>query len=136
MSPVPNVDSRRVLQVYYAATIAFLMLDYGWGLNLRVAGLQSFPGLRAGYYLVLFACLGLVIWRPAWSTAVGVVESLATLVMLIFSVALRSMLVTEFALEAGAGFVSMAELVNFLVSGSIAWFAWQRGMTQLFGPRR
>ena len=136
MSPAPNVDSRRVLQVYYAATIVFLMLDYGIGVNVRVAALQGFPGLRAGYYLVIFACLGLVMWRPAWSTAVGVVESLATLVTLIFSVALRSMLVTEYALEAGAGFVSTAELVNFLISGAIAWFAWQRGMTQLFGPRR
>jgi hypothetical protein len=136
MSPVPNVDTRRIMQVYYAATIVFLMLDYGWGLNLRIAGLQSFPGLRAGYYLIIFACFGLVVWRPAWSTAVGVVESLATLVTLIFSVALRSMFVTAYVPESGAGFVSMAELVNFLISGSIAWFAWHNGMTQLFGPRR
>ena len=135
MSAASNSGSRRVLQAYYAATIVFLMLDYGAGVNVRVAALQSFPELRAGYYLVIFACLGLVIWRPAWSTAVGVVESLATIVALIFTVALRSMFVSDSMFEAGGGFVSVAELLNFLISGSIAWFAWQRGMTQLFGPQ-
>ena len=135
MSAAPNAAPRRVLQAYYAATIIFLMLDYGFGMNVRTAGLEGFPGLKAGYYLVIFGCLGLVVWRPAWSTAVGVVESLATLVTLIFSIALRSMFVSEQMLETGTGFVSTAELLNFLISGSIAWFAWQRGMRQLFGPR-
>ena len=136
MSAAPNAGPRRVLQLYYAATIVFLVLDYGLGVNVRIAGLQGFPQLRAGYYLAIFACFGLVVWRPAWSTAIGVIESLATLVTLIFSVALRSMFVGDQMLESGAGFLGMAELMNFLISGSIAWFAWQRGMTQLFGPRR
>ena len=134
MSAEPNFESRRVLQVYYAATVLFLLLDYGAGLNLRIAGLEGFPDLKAGYYLVIFGCFGLTLWRPAWSTAIGVVESLATLVTLIFSVALRSMLAPQ-AIETGAGQVGMAEIVNFLIAGSIAWYAWQRGMTELFGPR-
>jgi hypothetical protein len=129
MSAAPH----RILQAYYAATIVFLMLDYGGGLNVRVAGLEGFPLLKAGYYLVIFGCFGLTLWRPAWSTAVGVVESLATLVTLIFSVALRSMIPTAQMLEAGAGFAGVPELVNFLVAGGIAWYAWQRGMTELFG---
>jgi hypothetical protein len=135
MSAAPKIESRRVLQAYYAATVVFLLLDYGAGLNLRVAALEGFPDLKAGYYLVIFACLGLTLWRPAWSTAIGVVESLATLVTLIFSIALRSMLLGPQMLETGAGLVGMTEIVNFLISGSIAWYAWQRGMTQLFGPR-
>ena len=101
MSAAQNVEPRRILQAYYAATIVFLLLDYGFGLNLRIAGLEGFPELKAGYYLVIFGCFGLTLWRPAWSTAVGV-----------------------------------AEIANFLIAGAIAWFAWQRGMTALFGPRR
>ena len=136
MSATPNTAPRRVLQAYYAATIVFLMLDYGAGLNVRIAGLEGFPQLKAGYYLVMFGCLGLTLWRPAWSAVVGVVESLATLVTLIFSVALRSMFLAGHAPEGGAGFAGVAELLNFLIAGSMAWYAWHRGMTQLFGPPR
>jgi hypothetical protein len=136
MSKVPETAPRRVLQAYYAATIVFLMLDYGAGLNVRIAGLEGFPQLKAGYYLVMFACLGVTLWRPGWSTAVGVVESLATLVTLIFSVALRSMFLAEPMQDTGPGFAGAAELVNFLLAGSIAWYAWQRGLAQLFGPQR
>ncbi len=137
MSAAPATEPNRVLQAYYAATVIFLLLDYGLGLNLRIAGLEGFPELKAGYYLVLFACLGLTLWRPAWSTAIGAVESLAMLVTLIFSIALRSMLPGgAHVLETGDRVVGMTEIVNFVVSGSIAWYAWQRGMTQLFGPRR
>ena len=135
MSAAPNAAPRRILQAYYAATILFLMLDYGFGMNVRVAGLESLPRLKAGYYLVIFGCLGLVIWRPAWSTAVGVVESLATLITLTFSVALRSMLGPDYMFAGGSGLLGTAEIVNFVISGSIAWFAWQRGMRQLFGPQ-
>ena len=136
MSAAQNFEVRRILQAYYAATVVFLLLDYGLGLNLRIAGLEGLPELKAGYYLVIFGCFGLTLWRPAWSTAIGVAESLATLVTLIFSVALRSMALDPQMAETGAGFVGVAEIVNFLLAGSIAWFAWQRGMTALFGPRR
>ena len=136
MSKVPETAPRRVLQAYYAATIVFLMLDYGAGLNVRIAGLEGFPQLKAGYYLVIFGCLGVTLWRPGLSTAVGVIESLATLVTLIFSVALRSMFLTEPLQETGPGFAGVTELVNFLLAGSIAWYAWHRGLAQLFGPQR
>jgi hypothetical protein len=126
---------RRLLAFYYAATIVFVILDYGFNVNVRIAGLEAYPGLRAGYYIVIFACLGLVLWRPAWSTAIGVVESLTTLVTLIMNVALRSMIVTDQMLETGVGFVTTAEIVNFVISGSIAWYSWQRGMSALFRPR-
>ncbi|HSM30902.1 MAG TPA: hypothetical protein VK854_09395, partial [Woeseiaceae bacterium] len=60
----------------------------------------------------------------------------ATLVTLIVSVALRSMLPGPQMAETGPGFAGLAEIANFLIAGTIAWFAWQRGMTELFGPRR
>jgi len=126
-------ESRRLLVFYYAATIVFLMLDYGFGVNVRVAALEAYPGVRAGYYLVILACFGVMLWRPSWATAIGVVESLATLVALIMNMALRSMIVTDQVLETGVGFITTAEIINFVISGSIAWFFWQRGMTALFG---
>jgi hypothetical protein len=133
MSPRSIPDPRRLLVFYYVATVVFLMLDYGFSVNVRVAALEAYPNLRAGYYLVILACLGVMLWRPSWATAIGVVESLATLIALIMNMALRSMIVTDQMLETGIGFVTTAEIVNFVISGSIAWFSWQRGMTALFG---
>lgn len=127
--------SRRLLVFYYAATIVFLMLDYGFNVNVRIAALEAYPGMRVGYYLVIFACFGLMLWRPSWATAIGVVESLVTLVALIMNMALRSMIVTDQMLETGVGFVTTAEIINFVISGSIAWFSWQRGIMALFPPR-
>jgi len=117
--------------VYYAATALFLALDFGFGINVRVAFLESLPGLRLGYYAVCFACLALMIWRPAWTTAVGVIESLATLIALIFNMALRSMVVTERMLETGAGFVTMPEIINFLIAGFAAYFSYAKGASDL-----
>ena len=36
----------------------------------------------------------------------------------------------------GAGFVTVPEIANFLISGFVAYFSWHRGMRQLFGPPR
>ena len=123
----------RLLLLYYAATIVFLVLDYGFNVNLRIAALDAFPALRGGYYLVIFGCLGLMLWRPAWATAIGVVESTVTLAALIINMWLRSAGFAHVAIEAGVTPVTVAEIVNFLLSGSIAYYAWNRGMHRLFG---
>ena len=127
-------SDQRLLVFYYAATVVFLVLDDGFNVNVRVAALDAVPVLRGGYYLVIFGCLGLMLWRPAWATVIGVVESLATLISLIMNTALRSMIVSEEMLETGTGFITTAELINFVISGSIAYYSWNRGMTRLFGP--
>lgn len=125
----------RLLLLYYGATIVFLVLDYGFDVNLRVAAFAALPGLRGGYYLAIFACLGTMLWRPAWATAISVVESLVTLVTLILGMALRSMGISYGMIEAGTAPVSPAEIFNFLLSGSVAYYAWNRGMKSLFGRR-
>jgi hypothetical protein len=100
-----------ILIIYYAATAVFLTLDYGFGVNLRATFLESMPGIRMGYYLLLFGCFGLMLWRPQWSTLVGVVESLATLVALTFNMALRSMIIVG-----GAAYVSYVQGTKALAS--------------------
>lgn len=120
-----------ILVIYYAATAVFLSLDYGFGINVRAAFLEDMPDLRMGYYLVLFGCFGLMLWRPQWSMFVGVIESLATLIALIFNMALRSMVVTDQMLETGAGFVTMPEIVNFLIVGGAAYVSYMQGARAL-----
>ena len=48
----------RLLVVYYAATIVFLALDYGFNVNVRLAAFDQVPVLRGGYYLADFRLPG------------------------------------------------------------------------------
>jgi len=122
---------RNILTVYYAATAIFISLDYGFGINVRAAFLENAPGLRVGFYLVLFTCFALVVWRPQWATLIGTVESLATLIALIINMALRSMVVTEAMLETGTGIVTMPEIFNFLIAGGAAYVSYVQGVRRL-----
>ena len=61
--------NRNILRLYYAATVLFVALDYGFHVNVRAAFLESAPGLRLLFYAVLFGCFALVLWRPAWTNA-------------------------------------------------------------------
>ena len=128
--------TRAVLIAYYAGTLVFLLLDYWAGLNVRVAFLEPFPAWRAAYYGVCFFCLVLVVWRPAWSVIVGAFESLVTLCALIISFGMRALLATDGMLEAGRGIITMPEVVNFIISGGIAYVVWTRGMQELTGTGR
>ena len=128
--------TRPLLLAYYAATALFLLLDYGAGLNLRIAFLEPFPAWRAAYYGVCFLCLGLIIWRPALTVIVAAFESLVTLSALIIGFAMRAMLLTDSMLEGSADLIDAQEVFNFLLSGSIAYIAWLRGVKELGGGNK
>ncbi len=125
------MSATRILPWYYAATVVFLLLDYLGGVNVRVAFLESLPAARMAYYAICFTCLGLMIWRPAWTTLIGTFESLVTLIALIFSMALRVLIPTDAIFEENVAFVTYQEIVNFVISGSMAWLAWTRGLQAL-----
>ena len=119
------------LRLYYAATALFLLLDFVFNINVRVAFLEQWPGWRLFYYGLCFAIFAAIAWRPALAGLLGVAESLVTLVALILTMAVRVMVVPVDALETGYAAVTVEEIVNFLLSGGIAWFYWQRGMRAL-----
>ena len=123
----------RVLPWYYAATGLFLLLDYGLGINVRIAFLDEMPTARMAYYGICFACLALMTWRPGWATLIGTVESLATLVALILSMAIRVMIPNDAIFEENAAFLTAQEIFNFLISGSVAYFSWLQGLQKLRG---
>ncbi len=127
ISAPANPVSAIVLRIYYAATALFLLLDYLFGINVRLASLDALPGWRAIYYVVCFACLGLIVWRPAWTLWVSTSESLVTLSMLIIAMGTRVFTITDTMLSTATGFVTAEEITNFVIAGGIAWIAWFRG---------
>ncbi len=121
----------RVLPWYYAATALFLLFDYGFGVNLRVAFLDAWPAARLGYYGVCYACLGLMLWRPRWTTLIGTFESLVTLVALILGMALRVMIPNDAIFSENVAIVTYQEIVNFVIAGSMAYASWVTGLREL-----
>ncbi|MCP4331672.1 MAG: hypothetical protein GY785_03360 [Gammaproteobacteria bacterium] len=126
-----NRDSSRILVLYYAATVLFVMLDFALDFNIRIAFLESLPAARIAYYGVCFTCLGLMLWRPDWTVLISAFESLVTVSALIISMGVRTMLVTEQVLEGGTGFITMPEVYNFMISGGVAYVAWFQGVSRL-----
>ena len=120
-----------VLRAYYAATAVFLLLDYFGGFNIRLAFLEPWPGWRAVYYLFCFACLGLIMWRPALTLIVSTVESLITLSALILSMGARVVSMSVTVMETGRGIVTVEEILNFLIAGAVAWYGWVRGSQEV-----
>lgn len=119
-------------RLYYAATAVFLLLDYAFGVNVRVAFLEPWPVWRILYYLFCFGCLALIVARPMLTTLVSTVESLITLCALILHMGVRVMSVSVGTLEEGtASIVYPEEIANFLISGLAAWWGWVQGSEAL-----
>jgi len=121
------------MRSYYLATALFLLLDIVFSVNVRIAFLDSQDTLRALYYAIIFACMVLILWRPGWTVIISVVESLVLLIALIVNMGMRTMLVSDAMLESGAGFVTMPEIFNFMITGSIAYLAFTQGLKNLRG---
>lgn len=117
----------RLLFCYYAATLAFVALDVGLHVNVRLAFLEGAPGWRAVYYAVCIACAALMHWRPDLSVVIGGVEGVVTIAALILSIAPRAMMTGD---AMGAP-IRVEEMINFLVSGGFAYMSWWRGMAAL-----
>ena len=122
-----------MIRIYYLATVVFLLLDIILDLNIRVAFFESSPAVRACYYAVLFLCMALILWRPSWTVRISALESVFVLIALILNMGMRTILVTDAMLEGGTGFVTMPEIVNFMISGGIAYMAFTQGMRELQG---
>ena len=134
MPDLGQAAARRTFTAYYAATALFLVLDLGFGLSLRVSFLDAHDGWRFVYYGLCFACFFAIIFRPQWALAVTALESLATMVMLILSFWLR-ILPTGDTRDVGSPAVTTSEVVNFLISGGVAWLAWSRSVSAIAGRR-
>lgn len=125
------MKSERVLALYYFATFGFLLLDYGLGVNVRVAFLEARPDLRAAYYGFCLICLVALLLRPSWTVLIGTFETMVTLIALILSMAIRVMVPSDAIIEENIGIVTSQEIINFLIGGFAAYFAWLRGLKQL-----
>lgn len=118
----------RLITGYYGATVLFVILDYLFDFNIRLIFLEDWPGWRGLYYGACLGFFGLMLWRPGLSNYIGAAESLLTLSLLIISMAMRVMIVTDEMIEEGRGFVTVRELLNFVIAGTVTYISLMRGV--------
>ena len=58
-------------------------------------------------------------------------ESLTAIVALTLAMGVRVMVVSDDVLESGRDLVTAEQIFNYLISGSVAYYAWIRAINQL-----
>jgi len=120
--------STRLITGYYGATVIFVLLDYLLNFNIRLIFLNDWPVWRGLYYGACFGFFGVMLMRPSWSSTIAAAESLLTLSALIITTATRVMIVSDEMIEEGKGFVTVNELLNFAIAGTISYVSLMRGV--------
>jgi hypothetical protein len=68
-------------KLYYAITPAFILLDYIWGINVRIAILDNAPLYKGLYYIFCILC-GIIIYLvPRSSSIVALIESAIIIIL-------------------------------------------------------
>lgn len=120
-----------ILLSYYGATLLFLLLDVIFGISIRIAFLDTHTSFKMLYYGFCMVCFLLMIWKPYLAVLIGAVESLVTLVALIVVMGMRVMVPTDEMLESATVIITMPQILNFIIAGSIAYIAWSQGLQAL-----
>jgi len=111
------------VRTYYAATLLFVIADIVFGINIRLAFLETVPAWRAAYYVLCIALYAVMVWRPSAERIFAFVESTFTVSALILSMAMRTLVVPLDMIEQGRTPVSVAEILNFLLAGGMAYLS-------------
>ena len=125
------VPATRLMSTYYAATIVFLILDYVFDVNVRLVFLDSYPLWRAAYYAMCLVIFIVTLKYPPWGLVLGIGESLLVLSMLIITMAMRVMIVTEEMITEGHGYPTLREMANFAIASSVVYVGYWRGAQAL-----
>ena len=85
MPRTPIAAPGRLIQLYYWLTPAFLFASWRLGVDLRVPFLEAMPRARVAYYVLIFACAGVVYWRPGLTALIARAETTLSASVLIIA---------------------------------------------------
>jgi hypothetical protein len=121
---------------YYLATPVFVLMDFVWGVNIRVSALDDTPALKYAYYALCLAFGGVTSMRPGLSSVVGVVESSLNVLLLVLGMMLPYYRMLE-TIAAGKDVTTNPYrpemFVNFFLSAAVWVTAFYRSEAKLFG---
>lgn len=132
MREAMSIDYRHsIARLYYYVTPLFILLDYIWGVNVRVTVLDSTPLYKNLYYGFCILCgVGMYI-VPQCSAVVALFESTIIVTMTVLGLFLPYVqyLYMDDVLSADwevAGALSIERIVNLVLAGSVAIFVFRQ----------
>jgi hypothetical protein len=126
-----------VARLYYFVTPVFILLDYLWGINVRVAVLDSMPLYKNLYYAFCIICAVGIFAFTKYSAVVALFESAINFVMTILVLFLpyaRVLMYMDEVLNADWEAVlpfSPERIVNLFLAGLVAAFTLRKGLLTL-----
>ena len=119
----PYVLSLRERGVLNFWTPAFILLDYTWGINVRVAVLDEMPLYKNLYYGLCILCGVMVYFRPRSAALVALAESSIILLLTLVGVFwpyVQIATLPEGEFDAALAGFTIQRVVNLLLAGFIA----------------
>jgi hypothetical protein len=124
-------------KLYYTITPAFILLDYIWGINVRVAILDNAPLYKGLYYGFCIIC-GIIIYLvPRSSSFIALIESAIIIMLTIVGFLLSYAQILSQAFDVmNADFESIKILdpqyvANLFLAGGIATFTLLKSQREL-----
>ncbi len=113
----------RIPRLYYFWTPAFILLDYIWGINVRVAVLDEMPLYKNLYYGLCILCGVMVYFRPRSAALVALAESSIILLLTLVGVFwpyVQIATLPEGEFDAALAGFTIQRVANLLLAGFIA----------------
>ncbi len=135
-----NMNTRAVSlipKLYYAITPVFILLDYIWGINVRVAVLDNFPLYKGLYYGFCIICGVLVFLVPRSSSIVALVESIIIIMLTVLGVMLPYIQILSESLDIMStdfekiNIFQPQYIINLILAGGIAYMTFQKSLREL-----
>ncbi|MEJ2647552.1 MAG: hypothetical protein P8016_03970 [Sedimentisphaerales bacterium] len=125
-----------VPKLYYSITPAFILLDYIWGINIRVSVLDNYQLYKGLYYGFCILCGVIIFLIPRSSPFVALIESIIILMMIvlgIFMPYIQSLRESFDILNDDFEKICMTSehVINFVLAGLIAVFTFHKGLEEL-----
>ncbi len=129
-------------KLYYAITPAFILLDYIWGINVRVAVLDNYPLYKGLYYGFCILCGVIIYLVPRSSSFVALIESAIIIMLTVMGFLLSYVQTLSQAFDVmNADFETLnmfnpQYITNIFLAGGIACITFNKSLRELGINRR
>lgn len=118
---IGNQRKTLITTVYYLTPV-FILLDYVFGFNVRVAGLENLGAYKYYYYVFCIICAVMIYQFEKYSLFVGFFESVVNLIILFiafFMPYINYIDVLSGESTSGVQMYSLGMMINLMISGFI-----------------